>query len=96
MVIVDLGIPPGFDLLSEDLQDYQNKSAGLKSGRLPKFSLTATQAILYFDSFAPGDTVTVKSACEPSILSARGPSGRASTSTTIPRSAQSHGQCNWR
>jgi uncharacterized protein YfaS (alpha-2-macroglobulin family) len=60
MVIVDLGIPPGFDLLSEDLQDYQEKSAGLKSGHLSKFSLTATQAILYFDSFAPGDTATVK------------------------------------
>ena len=27
MVMVDLGIPPGFDLLSEDLQDYQEKSA---------------------------------------------------------------------
>ncbi|MGO9270083.1 MAG: carboxypeptidase regulatory-like domain-containing protein [Terriglobia bacterium] len=60
MVIVDLGIPPGFDLLSEDLQDYQDKSTGLKSGHLSKFSLTATQAILYFDSFAAGDTATVK------------------------------------
>jgi alpha-2-macroglobulin-like protein len=72
LVMVDLGIPPGFDLLSEDLQDYQEKSASLnlatrnlatrdlKSGRLSKFSLTATQAILYFDSFAPGETVTVK------------------------------------
>ena len=57
MVMVDLGIPPGFDLLSEDLQDYQEKSAGRKSGRLEKFSLTATQAILYFNSIAPGDTV---------------------------------------
>jgi len=57
MVMVDLGIPPGFDLLSEDLQTYQEKSAGQKSGRLQKFSLTATQAILYFDSFAAGDTV---------------------------------------
>jgi hypothetical protein len=56
MVMVDLGIPPGFDLLSEDLQAYQEKSAGQKSGRLQKFSLTATQAILYFDSFAAGDT----------------------------------------
>ena len=36
---------------------YREKSAALKSGRLEKFSLTATQAILYFDSFAPGDTV---------------------------------------
>jgi uncharacterized protein YfaS (alpha-2-macroglobulin family) len=60
MVMVDLGIPPGFDLLSEDLQDYQEKSAARKSGRLQKFSLTATQAILYFDSFAPGDTVSLR------------------------------------
>jgi uncharacterized protein YfaS (alpha-2-macroglobulin family) len=60
MVMVDLGIPPGFDLLSEDLQAYREKSAGQKSGRLEKFSLTATQAILYFDSFAPGNTVTLK------------------------------------
>jgi hypothetical protein len=60
MVMVDLGIPPGFDLLSEDLQAYQEKSAGRKSGHLEKFSLTATQAILYFDTFAPGDTVTLQ------------------------------------
>ncbi len=60
MVMVDLGIPPGFDLLTEDLQDYQEKSTGKKSGRLEKFNLTATQAILYFDAFAPGDTVTLR------------------------------------
>lgn len=60
MVMVDLGIPPGFDLLSEDLQDYQEKSTNQKSGHLSKFSLTATQAILYFDSFAAGDTVSLK------------------------------------
>ncbi len=60
MVMVDLGIPPGFDLLSEDLQDYQEKSARHKGGHLSKFSLTATQALLYFDSFAPGEVVTLK------------------------------------
>jgi uncharacterized protein YfaS (alpha-2-macroglobulin family) len=59
MVMVDLGIPPGFDLLGEDLQDYQEKAVGRQSGRLQKYSLTATQAILYFDSFAPGETVTL-------------------------------------
>jgi uncharacterized protein YfaS (alpha-2-macroglobulin family) len=59
MVMVDLGIPPGFDLLTEDLQDYQEKSAGRKGGRLEKFNLTATQAILYFDSIAAGDTITL-------------------------------------
>ena len=54
MVMVDLGIPPGFDLLSEDLQAFQEKTAGKKGGRLEKFSLTATQAILYFDSIGAG------------------------------------------
>ncbi|HJZ97221.1 MAG TPA: hypothetical protein VKE70_12000, partial [Candidatus Solibacter sp.] len=60
MVMVDLGIPPGFDLLSGDLQSYVEKSATRKSGRLEKFNQTATQAILYFDGFAPGETVTLK------------------------------------
>jgi hypothetical protein len=46
MVMVDLGIPPGFDLLSEDLQALQEKAAGTNAGHLEKFSLTATQAIL--------------------------------------------------
>ena len=55
MVMVDLGIPPGFDLLSEDLQAYQDKK-----GRLQKFSMTATQAILYLDAIAPGETVTFR------------------------------------
>ena len=32
----------------------QEKTAGQKGGRLEKFSLTATQAILYFDSIARG------------------------------------------
>jgi len=60
MVMVDLGIPPGFELLSEDLDIYREKSAGQKSGKLEKFSLTATQAILYFDSIAAGETVTLR------------------------------------
>jgi len=60
MVMVDLGIAPGFDLLSEDLEEYQEESAGQKGGRLEKFNRTATQAILYFDSLAPGKTVTLQ------------------------------------
>jgi uncharacterized protein YfaS (alpha-2-macroglobulin family) len=59
MVMVDLGIPPGFDLLSEDLRSFVEKSAGFKSGRLEKFSVTATQAILYFNSLSPNETVTL-------------------------------------
>lgn len=58
--MVDLGIPPGFELLSEDLQTMVEKTASAKSGRLEKFSLTATQAILYFDSIAPRDSFEVR------------------------------------
>jgi hypothetical protein len=57
MVMVDLGIPPGFDLLTEDLESFKAKTSGLQIGCLEKFSLTATQAILYFNAFAPKTTV---------------------------------------
>jgi alpha-2-macroglobulin-like protein len=57
MVMVDLGIPPGFDLLSEDLQGIVERCAASGSGRLEKFSLTATLAILYFDAIGPNQTV---------------------------------------
>jgi len=60
MVMVDLGIPPGFDLLSEDLQSLQEKTADQKSGRLEKFSLTATQAILYFNALEGKQTVAIR------------------------------------
>jgi uncharacterized protein YfaS (alpha-2-macroglobulin family) len=60
MVMVDLGIPPGFELLSEDLQKMVERTAGAKSGRLEKFNMTATQAILYFDSIAPRDSFEVR------------------------------------
>jgi uncharacterized protein YfaS (alpha-2-macroglobulin family) len=59
MIMVDLGIPPGFDVLSEDLQAFKEKSSGTTSGRLEKFSLTATQAILYFDGLSSKQAVTL-------------------------------------
>jgi uncharacterized protein YfaS (alpha-2-macroglobulin family) len=60
MVMVDLGIPPGFDLLTEDLQAFQEKTAGTKAGALEKFSLTATQAILYFNALSPHQNVALE------------------------------------
>lgn len=59
MVMVDLGIPPGFDVLTEDLDDYRNRSAGRKNGRLEKLNVTATHAILYFSSIGAGETITL-------------------------------------
>jgi hypothetical protein len=60
MIMIDLGIPPGFDLLSEDLQQMQEQTARNHNGRLEKFTQTATQAILYFDSIPAGGSVSVK------------------------------------
>ncbi len=51
MVMVDLGIPPGFDLLAEDLRI---------GGHLQKVGLTPTQAILYLDSLRPGEALSFK------------------------------------
>lgn len=59
MVMVDIGIPPGFDLLTEDLQEIQQSTVASRSGRLEKFSLTATQAILYFNALGPQESVTL-------------------------------------
>ena len=58
--MVDLGVPPGFELLGEDLQDFEQRTAHRKSGHLSKFALTATQAILYFDSLGAQDAVKLK------------------------------------
>ncbi len=44
---------------SEDLQTYLEESAGRTGGRLEKFSLTATQAILDFDAIAPEESFTL-------------------------------------
>jgi uncharacterized protein YfaS (alpha-2-macroglobulin family) len=60
MVMIDLGIPPGFDLLSEDLQSFQEKHSGDRPGSLEKFSLTSSQAILYFNALSPRETVTIR------------------------------------
>ena len=60
MVMVDLGIPPGFELQSEDLQTMvENTAAHARAGRLEKFNLTATQAILYFNGIGAGQTIKV-------------------------------------
>jgi hypothetical protein len=48
MVIVDLGIPPGFTV------DSSNFEKMVAEGRIDKFSLTARQITLYFGRVKPG------------------------------------------
>ena len=96
MVMVDLGIPPGFELLSEDLQSLQEKTRGQKSGRLEKFSLTATQAILYFNAIAPADTRPSSFRLRAKYPIRAHTSRRASTSTTIPPCPPRHVRSSWK
>lgn len=51
MVIVDLGLPPGFDVFSEDLADLVGKKI------IEKYSLTGRQIIIYLNKVYPGKTV---------------------------------------
>jgi hypothetical protein len=51
MVIVDLGIPPGFRISTDDLDRMVDQKT------IQKYSLTGRQAILYFESLKAGRTV---------------------------------------
>lgn len=51
MVIVDLGIPPGFEVQTEDLDKM------VKDKVITKYSIAARQVILYFDKINANDTV---------------------------------------
>jgi hypothetical protein len=51
MVIVDLGTPPGFDVMAGDLQELVGSKV------IQKFSLTGRQAILYFERLEKGKPV---------------------------------------
>jgi len=52
MVIVDLGIPPGFEVQADDF------GALVEQKVIQKYSFTGRQAILYFDSIDAGQPVT--------------------------------------
>jgi len=54
MLIVDLGIPPGFEVQSEALSELVSK------GTIEKFSITNRQIILYFDKLEPNQEVEFK------------------------------------
>ena len=53
MVIVDVGIPPGFQVISEDLAKLVEQKV------IQKFSLTGRQVIVYLEEVRPQSTVTI-------------------------------------
>lgn len=54
MVIVDLGIPPGFEVIAEDLAKL------VEAGVVQKFNLTGRQIICYLEQVAPNSPVTIR------------------------------------
>jgi len=54
MVIVDLGIPPGFQVVTPDLD------ALVTAGTVQKYELTGRQIILYFEELAPNAAVALQ------------------------------------
>src|ERR1044072_4687569 len=53
MVMVDLGIPPGFEASGEDFAEMVDMSRGKEGGKLEKYTITAKQVILYLDGLNP-------------------------------------------
>lgn len=53
MVMIDLGIPPGFEASGEDFAELLDMSRGKEGGKLEKYTITAKQVILYFDGLNP-------------------------------------------
>ncbi|HKP84922.1 MAG TPA: hypothetical protein VJZ26_02420, partial [Blastocatellia bacterium] len=49
MIMVDLGIPPGFEPSAEDFAALVEDTRAKSGGKLEKFTITAKQIILYFD-----------------------------------------------
>lgn len=49
MIMVDLGIPPGFEPSGEDFAAFLDESRTKNGGKLEKYTITAKQVILYFD-----------------------------------------------
>jgi uncharacterized protein YfaS (alpha-2-macroglobulin family) len=49
MIMVDLGIPPGFEPSGEDFAAFVDESRNKNGGKLEKYTITAKQVILYFD-----------------------------------------------
>lgn len=57
MVMIDLGIPPGFEPLAEDFAELLDTTRGKLGGKVEKYTITAKQVILYLDGLNARQTV---------------------------------------
>jgi hypothetical protein len=84
MVMVDLGIPPGFELMSEDLQEMVEKSASAKSGRPKSFRSRRRRPFFTLTRLRREASSRCDSVCGRSIRFAPMVLRHALMSTTIP------------
>jgi hypothetical protein len=52
MIMIDLGIPPGFEPSPGDFEELVGSTRNKTGGKLEKFTITAKQVILYFDGLS--------------------------------------------
>ncbi|HYL99030.1 MAG TPA: hypothetical protein VEZ90_08765, partial [Blastocatellia bacterium] len=57
MIMVDLGIPPGFEASADDFGSIMDATQGKAGGKLEKYTITARQVILYFDGLNPNQRI---------------------------------------
>jgi uncharacterized protein YfaS (alpha-2-macroglobulin family) len=57
MIMVDLGIPPGFEPSGADFAALVDATRGRVGGKLEKYTITAKQIILYFDALTPNQSI---------------------------------------
>ncbi|HKV39802.1 MAG TPA: hypothetical protein VJX67_11365, partial [Blastocatellia bacterium] len=60
MIMIDLGIPPGFEPSADDFGALMDVTQGKAGGKLEKYTITARQVILYFDGLNPNQQVEFK------------------------------------
>ena len=53
MVMIDLGIPPGFEPTGEDFAELVDMTRGKAGGKIEKYTITAKQVMLYLDGLNP-------------------------------------------
>ena len=53
MVMIDLGVQPGFEASGEDFAELVGTTRGKDGGKLEKYTITAKQVILYLDGLNP-------------------------------------------
>jgi uncharacterized protein YfaS (alpha-2-macroglobulin family) len=53
MPLIDVGVPPGFDVISDQLD------AAVQQGKISKYTIAARQVIIYVEKLGPNEALTL-------------------------------------